>query len=300
MAYQTGTGTIFDPGNLITALKTFAENNGWTISLYSDSDSDNIFLMVTKGGHHFKFLGQNSSGFIYTGISADVDTNENFTNQPDSSPNVRTTYCLGPFVSYHFFEGSDFIHVVVERNANLFAHFGCGILEKSGSYVGGEYAYGTYLYENNQTDQDYYRHSYPFSSHTYVSQYYSDRNTVIRFDEDTLHYERFGYYNSSTRSARAIGNYQDGGPFNDMWNRMPNAYNGLSPLLPLMVFMRRTNDTYNMLGCVKEFRQTTMADRQPAEEIGIGSDTWIVFPIIGYGTSGADSGSYAIAYKKVV
>lgn len=158
MTYVTGGsgGTMVD---LMGALKTFAEGEGWTIDKW---DSTNKLLFMTKGICTVTMWGDTTRTVnVYTGasgsgtFSAVADHRIYFAMGTSNTAGLTTYYSHpgspvtsaydddapfingmnGPFVAWHFFADStvsDHIHVVVEISAGVFKHFSLGFVDKKG------------------------------------------------------------------------------------------------------------------------------------------------------------------------
>jgi len=307
--YETGTAT--GPADLITKLETFAVANGWTVNTPT---SGKVF---TKGGKYWGVSWDVDDIFLRaaTGYAAGSAWNA----QPGAAPQTQVANNIpGPFQAYHFFAGSapDYLHVVIEKSAGLFSHIGIGNIQKSGEYVGGEYtnalywltAYTTSQSPNNPDDDN---HSVPFDC--IANQYTATARNNIRCEVDSLIWHPFGSAAVNTLTTpNAVGGVRGQGPhmsFNkELYDRSPSDFNQLTPLLPIMVHIRRASGLTSLIGFAKDIRFLNIKNLAPGELITIGSDEWLVFPLIqktatwGSTTDPTrlipSSGNYGLAYKR--
>ena len=320
MAYQTGSSS--DVLDLLDKLRVFAIAQGWTVDEWTSPD-----LHISKGGRYFVLHGDTSAGsggnvgpFLQicgaTGYSAVAAWNA----QPGTSPSVETNGMPGPFTAYHFFAGAspDYLHVVVEVSAGVFKHFHIGSLSPFGAIADGSYATGSRWQYNSGPDtnfpdhQNY--HNYPFGCGT------DDQlrgPSVLRVDTDGVSpkWNRFDSNYTTPAGYRATSVVlQSTSFYSDVWrspgyalfNGSPNAFNGLTVLIPMPVFVERASAKFSPAGYVKDVRFVNMKNLTAGETLTIGTDQWLVFPAIQktatWNVSGVltpSSGYYGYAYKKI-
>lgn len=329
MAYETSTATNVD--GLLEAFRVFAVAQGWTVDHYDTNHTvtDGVWLALHKGTAYFDLYTDNSpASYAYGDLcimgATGYDGGQDYLNQPGMrTDNTASTgkssindLAAGPYVAYHFFAGTDFIHAAVEVSSGRYTHFGIGTLNKAATYDGGEYHFGTWWYLDNVTYSgaaDYTGHVYPFGSST--------KGTLVRFTENDLNgtdaYKDWAYVYSSAISSsttrlyaqcfsQAItGGLDDSYPLLNLVTLQPNYFNGASMLIPFSILCGRRNGLTCMLGEPPEIAYLNIHHYAAGEEITIGSDTWIVFPtkqkgeqIVGNTTP--FSLWHGIAYKKVV
>ncbi|UEA17531.1 hypothetical protein K7G92_000739 [Pasteurella canis] len=176
MAYQTGTATSV--AILLEKLKEFAQAQSWTINKHNTTQ---LYLSNTDGYWALEF----KNNFLFTIACTGFDNSRDAFNQPGSSANAQSAYREiktatthlenGNFVSYDFFGTNQYLHVVVQIEAERFRHFGIGSLIKEGNYTGGQYAFGTYLEKGDEHYNTEY-HNFGFSAG------YNNFGAVIRAD----------------------------------------------------------------------------------------------------------------------
>lgn len=330
MAYQTGTAS--SPEDLLSKIKTFVESIGWVTDYYgSDTQTgitagylaDKLLCVHTAAGNYFSFLAYNSTGDIYTSGATGYSAGAIRNNQPGHSSGnffATSTRCvtngwaltnkvIGPYAAYYFFGGSDYLHVVIEVVTNRFVHMHIGVLEKAGPYTGGEYFTGTaWTYDmfytaglSYQNDPDNTFNRMPFDSvgaDTYVNSWQG-----IRMDTDGTSgkWWRMGYDNDTQNPC--YGFMRSNSIVNMLVNSTPNTFNGASVMPPSLIAGYRTLGGYAIYGTVKDLRPINMSLLSPKDILTLGTDEWMVFPIIRKGTTSEYepcSGNFAIAYRKVV
>jgi hypothetical protein len=327
MAYQTGTST--SQQDLLDKLRTFATSNGWTQDEW-DTSGKVLSMHRSTVYVHFRWDAvattggiaiYHSLGFISAGTDVWAHTDDSGVGQANLSPvtSERRVDRIGngPFTKYYFFESDTYIHVVLEYAPGLFRHFGAGILEKVGTWTGGEYATGSIWY-NSAGVQDYpidTRHSLPWDA----------SNSNAANDNTTVHAEGMpGEPSGSTKwgvcwagttagnDRAAVGRLNmvgglRGGPVTAAFSWLPaNPSNGYIPLVPIPIFYRRdaggTPEKWYHLGFVPDVRVINIAHLEPGEEVTVGSDTWTMFPWIRkqYLKVNTDESWYGgLAYRKV-
>lgn len=161
--YSTGSGSSI--GDLLGAVKTFTELNGWTTDHYAVND----VLATHKGICYVNFKcsttavtvwdgdGGSSSSYtdgvlrmaLATGYNSGISTYYGQTGSPSTTnndPHDATVGNLhGPFVGWFMFSDPalEYIHVVVQTAAEIYTHFSFGFIDPKGlSHGGVAYAMG--------------------------------------------------------------------------------------------------------------------------------------------------------------
>lgn len=302
MAYQTGTAT--SPVNLLDTIRGFLLSLGWTVNFWGDdvlgtAGDDKWLSVVTPGGNYFNLLADNSGSAISVRGATGYTGGNNRDNQPGQSGGWGTTNGLsGPYAAYYLFGSATYCHVVVEIVTNRFAHFHIGVLEKAGTYTGGEYQSHTY-WQYGSTNYQNHINSYntcPFSAQGYhgqLGQYY-------RLDVDGS-VNNWVWHRSEEPTSRALG-FIGGGLVGRLVSRSPNFITAQSILVPSIVIGPRPIGGTCVYGSVKDVRSINIKNLTPKQIITIGSDEWMIFPIIRKGSTTIyepSSGDTGIAYKKV-
>lgn len=322
MAFEQGQATSIDD-LFRNKLRTFAIANGWTDSEGTSAAGRQYFEKTGSGlnckvafrwdtgtpanvgiYNHLAYINSSTVPGSHTDDSGN-GTVTSFTNA--TANNSRRISLDNDTNNYWFFEDDDYIHCVVEPVAGTFRHFGFGQIVKVGTWTGGEYAYG--MQGNSSVS----------TSDAQLLDGLSRGAGVSTF-QATMHVESLPGQGASKWAvvwgggATSIGNdragnvreFVQGGmrsgpmlfPF-AKWSATP--LQGLIPLTPIWCFYRRTNSSPTTsvypLGYMKDVRAINVRHHNAADELLIGSDTWVVFPS-GIKNTG-DAGNQGIAYKKV-
>lgn len=215
---------------------------------------------------------------------------------------------VGPFPNLYLFSdaGGNYVHIVLEVSAGVYRHMHFGVLTKFGTWTGGAYFSGTIWSQVNPaiSSAGSSSHDVPFDN-----KLGSSLSPGLCW---TVHYEN--------GSDKWIGNANDGltggvqrregrgsvrGGFPTMFkNQQESFFSGLIALGPVIVSAVRESDnpvTTRWIGQVPDFRLINMTNLTPAQEFGIGADTWKVFPMCAKnGLAGQNSsGVSGFAYKKI-
>lgn len=338
MTYETGTAT--DLEDLLSKLDTFAQttHGGWS-SVYSPNpDTTNRWFELKKGSLSFSMrypsgIGVGDAVSIHqaTGSSSSGTAPGAHTNDSGNGYNVgtggttgnfETERCVhqignGPFPSYHFFADDvdeDYIHVVVECETNRFRHFGFGTLSKFGDgWTGGEYVYGHFHDDSTNATT-------------------LDGNTQVLLDSRGTTGERrkaatlriaSGLPNQGAAvwgvfipiaSASILddtagnirqqihGGYRSGIIARGFGSQIGTGSLGYVGLQPIEAYYQDpSNPRVYLLGSLADVRAVNVRNFEPGQEITIGSDTWVIFPVsIRTTASVANRSEFSgIAYRKV-
>lgn len=330
MANQTG--SFSNIADLMAKLSTFATTNGWTQD-YTASDR----LFLTNGTVSVAFRWATSSptyvamyqhtAFLNSSTDPGNHTNDSGTGQISS---VDSTLDDGRGFNcddtnggtYWFFEDATYIHCVIEYEADWFEHFGFGILEKTGTWTGGEYCYGQYVNgkSSSVTPTPSGNYSCWLDGLTSVSssvtvkwaatmraeglpgQGGSEKWVVIGKGDLTTSVTDRG---SNTRRT-VQGGFQTGPDANNFSRFDGQTTSGLIPLYKNKCWYKEPSTTdWYPLGEMKDVAHIQCKYFAGGDEITIGSDTWVVFPqrtrYADYplGSSTGTTGYKGVAYKKV-
>lgn len=166
MAYQAGNAK--DVKELLKKLSEFAQGLKWTV----DKLEGNLLCLHNAQGY-WSLMFKPEVNQLFTYVNTGFDTSKKGNEQPGSSASSQHAYReintatsqleKGNYASYDFFGTDQYLHVVVQIEAEKFRHFGIGTLNKEGIYTGGQYTYGTYITKNyaNHQNSD---HAYGFSN----------------------------------------------------------------------------------------------------------------------------------------
>lgn len=338
MAYETGSAT--DLGDLLTKLDTFLVANGWTQDDFDDGASVAAqgFAQWNKNDLHIglKWVANapnnlsvhqalGNGGAVFPGAHTD-DSGNGYNASFGTDAQLDDERCVndigdGPFPSYHFFENDAspaYVHVVVEIESQVYRHFGFGEMNKFNDWTGGEYCYGHYAFESAGGDATQ-------TSATWLLDGIFNSVGATGRRAATIHAEGLPHQGASEKWLTFIGgatsldtsNWIDtageqqqvafggsrGGPvaFVLGQNRSDLA-SGHIPLSPLAVFTRDfTNDFAYYLGEIPDIRLIEIRNFSAAQEVTIGSDTWVIFPQVRRTEDSVVGRTYysGVAYKKV-
>lgn len=340
MAYSTGTASSMN--DLMSQLSTFCVAQGYTEDQYQAASGTSTHgkLSLHKGTVYVHFswnpnlstsvMLYQSLGFISSGTNIWQHTDDSGAGYPgvptatwdgSNSHYYRSIRAIGngPYTSYAFFGGTDYIHVALEYSPATYRHFGFGILEKSWSWTGGEYAY----------------------AHNPVQQFSSSNSRAVLLPSDeitsssntqynpraTIHAEglpgetvaqKWGTFmpratGLTSYAVDRAGEYQrifwggcPGGLVGYMFGTKPaNSGDGFLPLTANAVFYRNTAaapDAVYFMGHQPDVRSLNMRNYSPKDEITIAGDTWVIFPAVRKQFLGIveESRNFGVAYKKIV
>lgn len=243
MAYATG--SITTANELVDAISSFAQANGWTLDLAA-ADGSNKRLHIHKGSVYANISSNyvTSNYLLGLALSASfVGAGNAWNNQgaPRSADlyiakNGSSSASMLPATYYLFAQTNpDFIGVVVVSSNNEVRYFMFGILNKVGTYTGGEFLTGG-----------------------------------AGFYDPILMLNMKHMYEITVKDAATyINPYLYGVP--------PGVDNdtSLSPLIPV-AFFKNVSGAYKPLGNIDWVRLTGKSYIN-ASEVTYGADTWMVF-----------------------
>lgn len=332
MAYQTGTAT--DSADLLDKLRAFLLANGWTIEAwrFRIAQPSWRWLAVSKSGFFFNFavdLSTVSTRFpannhIRTRWATSYASGSDFQAQPGGAGSAvgGDVFCgdiVGPYTAYHFFEGvgasGPYAYAAVEISAGEFRHFGVGVLDKAGTYTGGEFSFGTVWSADPAagviSDPTSAQHMIPFDSSSSANATTLVATcTSVRCVESGGGGEVVGYAGAPTgRMLRCGGwlfNETSQGAFSrgslgyEFYRAGPTTVIGLAPLIRVQCFAERSSGLCSFIGEPPNFRHIRMDFLNPGDEITLGTEVWKVFPYVRKGTTPniRSSGNIGIAYRR--
>lgn len=332
MAFEQGTAS--DLEDLIAKISTFVQANGWTedrrdnVNGIVGFSKNSIFVSSRWDPADPDFLSLHQATAVLPGsgtepgdVTGDSGNGYNTTSSHANSnlDNERSVELGdGPFPSYYIFEndsGPAYVHIVVETSTDVFVHFGMGELNKVGdSWTGGEYCYGQYSANSTEI----------VTNSTYLLDGLSSSTSgTNEFRVGTMRITGFpgqiaGSIWGNVWANRDQSNQPDdtagndkvpiqggfrGGPFATPWGLFSaSKTTGLIPMYSIGCFYvdDALSHTY-FLGWQPDVRGVNIRSIAPKEEIVVGSDTWVIFPLTKRDITGAvNTSAYSgIAYKKV-
>lgn len=320
MAYQTGTAKTFNA--LLNKLADFAKTLNWVID---KAEEDALYLHNTEGFWTL-YLSSNNKNLLIC-VNTGFDQNKKPYEQPGASRlnayreiNTATTQLIkGDYVSYDFFGTDRYLHVVVQIEAEKFRHFGFGMLNKEGDYVGGQYTFGTYITE-------YYRH-YQNSDHAYgFSTGATGNQAVVRADgiggdkrspwyfapAQVTDYENlpksdYGKYLLSLgRASMGVDNYTYH-PDKPLVVFSQSKFGQVLIPCPHSLIAHGVDGVFRRLGVLPDRYECTMRGVQPRQILEIAGERWMIIPSAQYDERNAsyieegknNSGHQGVAYRIV-
>lgn len=303
MAYETGSATSME--DLISKLFTFATGLSTTPWTQDELDTGNDWGTIHRGSMYVSFRWDTTDELgVYQSLGwtasqephqQDDDSGEGAAGAPTTSRRVNFE-SAGPYTAYHFFAGegsTPYIHIVVEVDSGRFRHFGFGNLKKLGSWTGGEYSYAHFW---NQTAGGIDNPNSTLHSVGLEGVFASSSSVA------TLHMEDFedqgvnekwvvfsgvavpAGTDRATETRRTVLGQWRGGLWGNYlaWIRYstPNAYKPFAPMPVIYYDKNATPDTVRWIGEQPDVAVMNMASFTPGQSITIGSDTWMVFPLV--------------------
>jgi hypothetical protein len=325
MAYSTGTAT--SNADLLDKLRAFLLVQGWTIEAWRFQIAQPTWrwLSVSKSGRFFNFIDyffagnathSPVAGNIYTYYATSYNSGVEAFAQAGVNNGSGCSGILGPFVSYHFFEGTGtsgpYVHCVVEVAAGEFRHFGVGVLNKIGTYTGGEFVGGTSwaMSVTNVRTPGSTLHGIPFDDSGSAAGGWPLPGTEVRCLEAASGSRVFSLVSAPAGfrlRVGGIGGYNIGatGPGGGSWllQAVAGPINAIaaSPLIRAFCFAERASGFFSFIGDPPGFRFLDMTYLSPGDEVVFGSETWKVFPITRKGSTPAEipqSANFGFAYLK--
>lgn len=292
MAYQTST-SITSAAQLLDVLASFLSSNGWTVERNTLSGATRTVTLRKTGVTDYIHL-YNDGGSIGMCGSTGYDAGQPATDQPGGT--VDLTYAnvqAGPFPKVWFFANGNEVHVTVRRSdiTGAYCHFAFGCLTKYGSYVGGTYFDGSYFNTENTGSGEWNGSDHGLFG--YGSQFCGS----VRVDHDGYTdrwLKLYGGFDQQERKAMTQVGPLDVTNEYTLDQNYPtfelgrlvgaaddNAFSARSVLHTIEVAVRRAGTPvyYSPVGYIDNTRYISLAKFSPEEEITIGSDTWVVFPV---------------------
>lgn len=330
MAFETAVSTSID--DLISKLMTFATGNGWT---QDNLDTGANKASLSKNGVFVHFQWNETVdggtlaiyqalGFTAAGTDVWLHPDDSGSGEPSTTASeFDTERCVnkleGPHTKYWFFEqdsGPAYIHIVVEYEAGLYRHFGFGEISKIGDWLGGEYCYG-HFWGQIAADIDNPRdtvHSVGLEG-AYTATVFGATMHVEDIAGEPDGDTKWGLFTDETGSpgndraavARLIlmGGWRGGPWLQSFGGFRMSQLNAFKPLIPVGVWYNDDSDSpdiIRILGFQADVAMINIGNLDPKQEFTIGSDTWIVFPLVRkqhLEVNTEESWNAGVAYKKV-
>jgi hypothetical protein len=333
MAFETAQASSIQ--DLMDKLSTFATANGWT---EDHAAAGRLFLSKSTVFVSFRWSTTSPTvvgiyhalGFISSGTDPGNhtdDSGQGIVSGTDGT--IATGRCVpipNSTVTYWFFEDDTYIHVVVQASAGDFRHFGFGIVDKEGTWTGGEYAYGWRFSSAGGTSELAVR-----GDSTMLLDGIAGAATgvpgagaiaTVRPFVSTLHCESLPNQAGSSKWALVWGGGTStnndragnarvfvnggfrGGALPAIFARFRGTnLTGLIPMYPFHLWYDDpSNARFYLIGTQPDVRGISMAAFEGGDEIVVGADTWVVFPARAKTavSSTLNTRNQGIAYRKLV
>lgn len=324
MAYDTGSAT--DTIDLVNKFATFVEANGWTRDSLANEASGRRYH-AHNGSQYV-----NMRGYLNETPSSSLmeDNGTGFQNPPAGcysvALNIGTAYnganpwfqqtgaatrsgeyttvgisLLTASMTYHFFtqNSGDQVFAVVEYASGKYQWFGFGVMEKYGSWTGGEFMFGStrgvgatissriggpYKYHQTSTRATIMQDNSGIPSHA-----------TVDVDSETGWHEALSGDNSTPSARRLIDINSRVHAALD--NTSPNSVNAVAPFMPYKIYVSRSAASgmasgaglgFTPLGEIPGFYSCWIENFVPAQQVTLGSDDYRVFPWCGKGATETD------------
>ncbi len=330
MAFSSGTATSLT--NLLATLDTFLVANGWNqdevnvgtgryawskntmfLSVRWDTSTPNnlglyyatAWVAATDPGNH---TGDDGQGDI-SGTDTDID-NGRYVQLGNAGS-----------IPYWFFEqdaSPAYVHIVVEKAAGQYRHFGFGELIKTSAWSGGDYCYGHHietLFAGDKFVPLDTRHVFHLDGMNSTLSFDTNRNPTVKITNGVADFGLaagidWGYINgdftetipndrNGDPKARVHGGFR-GGPWAKSFGYVQgNALSGLVHMYPVTIALKVSNNIF-VLGTVADTRGISMRLFAAEQTFTYGGDTWHAFPMTTKDTDTEFGNMQGIAYKEVV
>ncbi len=350
--------TVTSISDFITKLDSTMSSHGWTsdhLDITTTAGTGGEWAMTrSSGATNIRFAASwdSENSGIYLGLyqysdqayvigdrpwGQDHDSGNGFAGTtPDNSIKASRHVLLAAApIQYWMFEDADYTHVVVEVSSGNFQHFGWGMLDKFGDWVGGEYCYGQ---QNNLTGFTNGLMGGIDTISGLLDGHFNDGTALTSGTEliaATIHAESLpnqtalgmwmisagGKTTASEQSVFGSDRQSNDGITADIARHM--FIDGLRAGAPAEGFYRASSGTdvsgmnamweiapryyddtsghtYGPMGKMKDIRGLNITNWAGGDEMVQGGDTWVIFPLQVKFTSGSgSSGNMGIAYKKI-
>ena len=199
--------------------------------------------------------------------------------------------------AYHFFQDGDTVIVCIEYQSGKYQWLIFGCLEKIGTYTGGQFFSGSL----GSFDPSYQllaagQHQTVFLAANALAYIYYGNGAVYLNVDSVAAWRTSGYNGSESpgqpyhhsvcfsgmepnaNKADVVGRAHSNTLTGFFDTRSPNHYNSLAPFIPVYTLCWRASTNWSMVGWPKSIRTINIQDYDPADEIVLGTDTWMIFP----------------------
>ncbi len=206
-------------------------------------------------------------------------------------------------LQYWCFVGDTYVHIVVETAADVFAHFGFGVLNKFNDWTGGEYCYGqkfqggtnnTVAMQARSTTllDGYSTGTSPDAMQFYVATVHCEGMTdtptsglwaIVSANQSTIGNDRQGTPRARIQFLGGFRAGANGTPFGDFIGTITLGH---VPTYPIVCYhwdrdisgSSTQSGSIAIMGAMKDVRGVNMRNFLAGDTVTIGSDTWHLFP----------------------
>lgn len=324
MPYATGTSSSQE--DLMSQFMTFCVANGWT---QDEFDAVNDRMALHRGSVYVQFHWDNTNDIAWWQSLGFTPGNLPGQHPGDCGNVAQSTGAItqgrysemrsnGPFGVHHFFAPSAapyYAYAAVEVSSGVWRFFGMGTLDKVCDWTGGEFAFAMAWYN---------AYTVPWVTSIATGFDATNGDSYESRANAALHMEGLPGMNANSKwglftKGSVPGNDTAGNPRYCVKGGMRGGFFGnlfcqfrtgnmqnMLPLTPIpAIYWRRDTSPTLMyiLGWKPDFKQLNIANFEPGQEVTVGSDVWIIFPMNSKISSGLgidQSGNTGLAIKKIV
>jgi hypothetical protein len=328
MAYETGTASDLD--DLLDKMVDFAVTNaGFTeITQIGGTGKQSDMYILQKGSIYWWFLGDSTSlsgygtnGWLSMRMMDTTPTlvnyqDTNYAQYYDTRAQLWNRYD-GPYTNYFFYSNGSSVQVVVEITPGVFTHWSFGVVDKFGTWTGGEFVTGAHMSTTAwNAGGGYWRSE--------INNYGCSPFNEGQCSHATYNGLGYVYYPQGS-----YGDYRDFAPtslslFQNQRARMgvpwrietnttylynynlidillycsPNTFNSRAALFPTYLHLYdQTSQRYHLLGHIENVKVLNMELLDPKDIVELEWDVYPFFQKVGDNAVSTISGNIALAYK---
>lgn len=295
MAYETNTAASM--ADLLAALETFLQANGWTKTGNVLHKGDCYTTMTAEGSRLVLRGGTGETAGGLTGAGP----------QPVYCGSPTTGVALSLPVTYHFHTHGDEAFAFINWGTHYWAHLGFGCSPVAGLPGTGGWYFGSTAGTPKATlawaGADYY-HGGMVIAGTYnaTGPFWAPGNTD--HSNSYLHHglDGGGWSAATGGSVAAAGaSAQCLGIAGPLLVRSPSAWNGQAVLIPIQPLVSRASSKVSIIGQLQHVRYLSVSSYAPGDLITLGADQWRVYPFFRKGSvltpTTLDSGFLGLAVR---
>lgn len=282
MSYQSG--TIANVTELLSAIRSFAVANGWTLTGDVLSKGTAHIRLTTPTANEIRIEAARNGVFAAPGLC------------PRYSRIAFSAWPASAFYHLAAFDNPDTVWLTINYDTTDHAHLGFGSLQKYGSWNGGTWFHGHHTSQASSIDANVFSLVDGFGLPTWSNSgrecalFWSQRdgcgwdNSSLNGKSSHLHCELRGYVWDSALDLAVSNDKTDlnmvqcPSVLSPIHKYNPNAFNGQTVLTPYELFLQNTDGHIMSIGHVGHLRWLKMTNYNPGDILEIGSDRWKVYP----------------------